>query len=110
MEFPFLFDIISFFGLIMAVAGAVLIIIGGIRAVIGLLLIGTGKSTAPQTSIRRDLTNTIVFGLEFLIAADILSTIIAPTQEELVSLAFVVVIRTVLGYFLSREAVEFKNQ
>jgi uncharacterized membrane protein len=51
-----------------------------------------------------------VFGLEFLIAADILSTITTPTQEELINLGVIVVIRTILGYFLSKEAAEFSLQ
>jgi len=51
-----------------------------------------------------------VFGLEFLIAADILTTITTPTQQELINLAVVVVIRTILGYFLSKEAADFDLQ
>jgi uncharacterized membrane protein len=56
------------------------------------------------------MTDKIVFGLEFLIAADILSTITTPTQEELINLGVIVVIRTILGYFLSKEAAEFSLQ
>ncbi|MCX6690258.1 MAG: DUF1622 domain-containing protein [Methanoregula sp.] len=52
----------------------------------------------------------MVFGLEFLIAADILATLLSPTEQDLINLAVVVVIRTVLGYFLSREAAEFNLQ
>ena len=90
------------------VAGAALIIYGGITATVRVILLEFRKIDIPYNQIRMNLTSKIVFGLEFLIAADILATIIAPTQEELIMLAVVVVIRTVLGYFLEKEALEFK--
>lgn len=45
----------------------------------------------------------IVFGLEFFIVADAVTTILKPTIDELLRLALIVVIRTVLSFFLSRE-------
>ncbi len=45
----------------------------------------------------------IVFSLEFFIVADAMSTILKPTIDELIRLALIVVIRTVLSFFLSRE-------
>jgi uncharacterized membrane protein len=51
-----------------------------------------------------------VFGLEFFIAADVLKTVITPTQQEVLLLGAVVVIRTILGYFLSKESKEFELQ
>jgi uncharacterized membrane protein len=61
------------------------------------------KTAHTYNQIRRDFTDKIVFGLEFLIAADILATLLTPTQQDLINLAVVVVIRTILGYFLSKE-------
>ncbi|HDQ07376.1 MAG TPA: DUF1622 domain-containing protein [Methanoculleus sp.] len=90
------------------VVGAALIIYGGIRATVRVLLLEIRKTDISYNQIRINLTNKIVFGLEFLIAADILGTILNPTQEELVMLAVVVVIRTVLGYFLEKEAIEYQ--
>ena len=107
MEFPVFLDIIRFFALIIGMAGAVLIIYGGLRAMVKVLLLEIRKGLYSYNGVRRELTDKIVFGLEFLIAADILTTVIAPTQEELINLAVVVVIRTVLGYFLAKEAAEF---
>jgi uncharacterized membrane protein len=66
------------------------------------------KRPLKYNDIRRHFTYKIVFGLEFVIAADILMTLIAPTQEELMLLGAVVGIRTILGYFLSKEAKEFQ--
>ena len=51
-----------------------------------------GKRAYGYTRIRNEFTSKIVFGLEFLIAADILRTLVAPTQQEIVNLGAVVVI------------------
>ena len=45
----------------------------------------------------------LVLGLEFQLGSDILSTAVAPTIAEIKILAAIVVIRTVLNYFLSKE-------
>ncbi len=110
MDFSTIFDIINICAAILGFAGAVLIIYGGFRAIIRVLLLEFSKPEFSYNQIRREFTDKIVFGLEFLIASDILSTLLSPTQQELINLAVVVVIRTVLGYFLSREAAEFKLQ
>jgi uncharacterized membrane protein len=49
---------------------------------------------------------TVLYGLlamEFQLAADIVSTTIAPSQANLIQLAAVAVIRTFLNLFLARE-------
>jgi uncharacterized membrane protein len=54
-------------------------------------------------TIRAVLGTYILFGLEFMIAADIIHTFIKPTQEDLIVLGSIVAIRTVISYFLGRE-------
>jgi uncharacterized membrane protein len=54
-----------------------------------------------QARIR--LGSYLLLGLEFLIAADIINTMIKPTLQDLALLGSIVVIRTVLSYFLTRE-------
>jgi len=53
--------------------------------------------------IRNYLGSYVLLGLEILIAADIIETIIHPTFEDIVRLAAVVIIRTVISYFLNKE-------
>ncbi|MDI9638436.1 DUF1622 domain-containing protein [Kamptonema cortianum] len=53
--------------------------------------------------IRAILGTYILFGLEFMIAGDIIHTFIKPSQEDLIVLATIVGIRTVISYFLGRE-------
>lgn len=110
MQLPAFFDIIYFFAFILGIAGAALIIYGGLKAIVKVLMLEIKRGSYTYNQIRRELTDKIVFGLEFLIAADILTTITTPTQQELINLGVVVVIRTILGYFLSREAAEFNLQ
>lgn len=45
----------------------------------------------------------LLLGLEFLIASDILKTVLEPTLNELAILGGIVVLRTILSVFLNRE-------
>lgn len=53
--------------------------------------------------IRRDLGLTIVLGLEFIIAADVVETTTTPDYYSIGILGIIVVIRTFLSYSLSKE-------
>ncbi|EKE09323.1 MAG: hypothetical protein ACD_16C00192G0005 [uncultured bacterium] len=55
------------------------------------------------SKIRAVLGTYILFGLEFMIAGDIIHTFIKPSQEDLIVLVTIVGIRTVISYFLGRE-------
>jgi len=59
--------------------------------------------------IRAVLGTYILFGLEFMIAGDIIHTFIKPSQEDLIVLATIVAIRTVISYFLGREVDEARR-
>lgn len=49
------------------------------------------------------LARWLVLGLEFMLAADIVRTVIEPTWEELGQLGATAVIRTFLNFFLERD-------
>lgn len=53
--------------------------------------------------LRADLGTYLLLGLELLIASDILKTIIEPVMNELMVLGGIVLLRTVLSFFLDRE-------
>ena len=53
--------------------------------------------------LRRSLARYLIVALEFQLAADVLSTAIAPGWKEIGQLAAIAAIRTVLNYFLERE-------
>ncbi|HMS64883.1 MAG TPA: DUF1622 domain-containing protein [Ignavibacteria bacterium] len=52
----------------------------------------------------------LLVSLEFLLAADIVSSVINPTYENLIQLGIVAVIRTFLNYFLGKELTEEKAE
>jgi uncharacterized membrane protein len=52
----------------------------------------------------------LALGLEFLLGKDILESIINPTWEGLGMLGSIVVIRTVITFFLERELKEIREE
>jgi len=54
-------------------------------------------------NIRIKLGSYLVLALEFFIAGDIVKTIITPTWESLGILGAIVIIRTILSYFLTKD-------
>ena len=54
-------------------------------------------------AIRIKLGSYLVLALEFFIAGDIVKTIITPTWESLGILGAIVIIRTILSYFLTKD-------
>jgi hypothetical protein len=59
--------------------------------------------------IRIKLGHYLVLALEFLVAKDILESIVDPNMNGLLMLGLIVVIRTVLSYFLNKEIAEVKE-
>ncbi|WP_116107813.1 DUF1622 domain-containing protein [Lewinella sp. IMCC34191] len=54
-------------------------------------------------ALRLTLARYLIVALEFQLAADIISTAIAPDWDQIGKLASIATIRTVLNYFLERE-------
>jgi uncharacterized membrane protein len=86
------------------IIGAALIVYGGLKALFNILKLEVLRRKLSYDDIRIDMTNKLVFGLEFFIAADVLKTLITPTESDIILLGAIVVIRVILGYFLSKEA------
>jgi uncharacterized membrane protein len=90
------------------VVSALLIIYAGLKAAIKILLLEVFKRSYKYEYIRKEFTNKILFTLELLIVGDILGTVRNPTVNDLILVGSIVVIRTVLGYFLSKEVKEYR--
>lgn len=87
---------------------AAAIVIGGavIRGIITYLsqLFSRSKQHYDATeSIRLKLGRVLALGLEFTVASDILRTAVAPTRQDILNLGAIVLLRTLLNYFLERE-------
>ena len=90
--------------------GAAIIALGILSA--GWLLVKAlaKRQTADFTAIRLALARYLALALEFQLGADILSTAIAPSWEQIGKLGAIAVIRTALNYFLSREMREERHE
>jgi uncharacterized membrane protein len=94
-------DIISIVSVGVVIYGTVIAIMKFARNEIGRF---GGLYTIHQIRVlRADLGTYLLLGLEFLIASDILKTIVEPGMKELVILGGIVFLRTVLSFFLDRE-------
>lgn len=60
--------------------------------------------------IRERFTSRIIFGLDFLIASDIIISVVVPSIEDIARLGGIVVIRTVLTYIISKETQELERR
>ena len=56
-----------------------------------------------RKQLRHLLGYYLLLGLEFLIAADIIDTLMKPTPQDLLVLGAIIVIRTVISYSLNAE-------
>jgi uncharacterized membrane protein len=89
--------------LLVKALAALVIAVGVAIAIIGLIrhaIAARGSSFAP---IRLAFVRYLTLVLELQLAADILSTSVAPTWERIGKLAAIAIIRTALNYFLSLE-------
>ncbi|WP_052035169.1 DUF1622 domain-containing protein [Xenococcus sp. PCC 7305] len=81
-----------------------IIVIASVRTLLKLLR--SLKSSGHQQHwviIRLDLGLALALSLEFLLAADIVSTAVSPSWDDLGKLATVTGIRTFLNFFLNKE-------
>lgn len=61
-----------------------------------------------RENLRHQLGSYLLLGLELLIAADIIRTVTHPTLIDMALLASIVVIRTLISFFLDHEIAAFK--
>jgi uncharacterized membrane protein len=89
------------------IVGTAIIVVGAFGALsVFLLGILRGRQPRPDlvASFRSSLGRSILLGLEFLVAADIINTVaVEPTVESLLVLAGIVLIRTFLSFSLEVE-------
>ena len=88
------------------IAAAIVIGLGIIRGIwdyLRQLLSHSKKHVDATEGIRLELGRVLVLGLEFTVASDILRTAVAPTRQDILNLGAIVLLRTLLNYFLERE-------
>ena len=92
---------------IVEIAGTAIIVVGAFGSLLVFLLAlvrRTGTREAQVAAFRSSLGRSILLGLEFLVAADIINTVaVEPTIQSLLVLAGIVLIRTFLSFSLEVE-------
>ena len=89
----------------------VLVIIFGVLGGVGRFLrsevsaVRGANVEGERRKLRQVLGYYLLLGLEFLIAADIIDTLLRPAMQELIILGAIVAIRTVISYSLNSELV-----
>jgi len=102
----FIQHVISFSGVIIILSGVIWALL------LYVYYIFTGKMKedgAIINNIRLSLGRTLILGLEFIVAADLIGTTTAPDYYSVGILASIVLIRTVLSFSLSRELMGIKS-
>ena len=89
------------------IVGTAIIVVGAFGS-LSALLVGLARRSPAQSDLvagfRSNLGRSILLGLEFLVAADIINTVaVEPTVRSLVVLAGIVLIRTFLSFSLEVE-------
>ena len=88
---------------------AVLVIAAGaVQAVVGLLRPLTHRVPRARKQVWQGFAVWLILALEFMLAADILRTVISPSFDQLGQLAAIAVIRTFLNYFLEKDLEKYE--
>ena len=89
------------------ILGVAVVTWGSVHGLILLAQRGLAIARRHQPGSLRDIRIAIgekmALGLDFFLAGDIVGTIVVPSKDSLLLLAGIVVIRTVMAYFLAKE-------
>jgi uncharacterized membrane protein len=91
--------IVTFFELV----AALLIFYGSARVALELATKALRRQAPNYTAIRLDFTPKILLALDIFVANDLVRTILTPTLDQAIVLAFIVGIRIVVGVSLNME-------
>lgn len=99
--------VISFAGILIILSGVIIALIQYIY------FMSTGQLTAQGNhinAIRLNLGRILILGLEFIVAADLISTTSTPDYYSVGIVAIVVTIRTVLSFSINRELMTINQE
>jgi uncharacterized membrane protein len=97
-------QVMEFVGRAVDAVGVFIVVAGALLATLRFLRRRRGSATESYRLYRQDLGRAILLGLEFLVAADIIRTVVVdPTLQNVLVLGLIVVIRTFLSMALELE-------
>lgn len=100
---PTIINLVSWLKLAIETTGAVIIAVGVVLAIVKFVKVLMTEKSEGYTGVRLLLARYLALALEFQLGADILSTAIAPSWDQIGKLGAIAVIRTALNFFLTRE-------
>lgn len=98
-----LIEIVGFLVPIVEACGALIIVLEVSRTIVQYVGAFFGLLPAHTTGLRLRLGRAMVMALEFQVAADILKTALSPSWNDILLLAALIGLRTVLNYLLEYE-------
>lgn len=96
-------SIVEWLKLVVETIGAVIIGLGVVVSVSTFIRAWLVQRNADFNKVRLILARYLALALEFQLGADILSTAVAPSWDQIGKLGAIAVIRTLLNFFLMRE-------
>lgn len=106
---------LSLLATIISVISLLIVTYGALIAILSFIFNELKRITGTYTptnirKLRAVFGTYLLLGLEFLIASDILKTVLEPTMNELIILGGIVVVRTILSVFLNKEIKELETE
>ena len=99
----YLVTAVGYLRLVVEAIGAVVIGFGVLATTYRLVLTLVGIRSYSNNQVRLFLGRYLALGLEFQLGADILSTAVAPSLDDVILLGAIAAIRTALNFFLAQE-------
>ena len=98
----------EFFNILLSIVGAIVVVYGSLQAFLSIFKAEFWGGAPKQkfalfTNAKRIYVQKLIFALDFFVAADLLKLVAEPSMDEIVLIALIVVIRTVLNYSLNQE-------
>jgi len=106
---------LEFIGLGIDLIGVAIVLFGFVVSLIALVRVlsrgvGFRKCVGDLHGVRLQLGTYILVAIEFMIASDIIHTVITRKLEDLAFVAALVAIRTAISYFLGKELAEARQE
>ncbi len=109
-------EILEWIAVVIDLTGVAILLIGFSRGFIKFLQIelnrfkGDNRIISAIQIVRCDIGLYILLALDFLIASDIVSSLIHTDLDQLLNLGIIVILRTAIGYFLGKEIEEIHQK
>ncbi|MFC1600308.1 DUF1622 domain-containing protein [Patescibacteria group bacterium] len=97
--------ILEFIVTSLEIVGIAIILLGVLRTIymFGWCVFKRIRISTVMTEIRMDLSNYLVLSLEVIIGRDIIETFLSPSINDIIILVALVLLRTLLAFFLNYE-------